>query len=145
MAKVIVGASPFAGHVSPVLTVAADLVGRGHEVVVYTGSRFEERALAIGARFQVLPPEADLDDRKLDTLFPMRATLPPGPAQLSFDFENFFLGHLPAQVRGLRALLAEFPADVVLGELGFWSIPVLSLSTTPEERPTLITDRKSVV
>ncbi|MET8306875.1 nucleotide disphospho-sugar-binding domain-containing protein [Micromonospora sp. NPDC005173] len=124
---------------SPVLTVAADLVGRGHEVVVYTGSRFEERALAIGARFQALPPEADLDDRKLDTLFPVRATLPPGPAQLSFDFENFFLGHLPAQVRGLRALLATFPADVVLGELGFWSIPVLSLSTAPEERPTLVT------
>ncbi|WP_159451016.1 nucleotide disphospho-sugar-binding domain-containing protein [Micromonospora cremea] len=124
---------------SPVLTVAADLVRRGHEVVVYTGSRFEERALAIGARFQALPPEADLDDRTLDSLFPVRATLPPGPAQLSFDFENFFLGHLPAQVRDLRALLAKFPADVVLGELGFWSIPVLSLSMAPEERPTLVT------
>ncbi|WP_345629768.1 nucleotide disphospho-sugar-binding domain-containing protein [Rugosimonospora acidiphila] len=124
---------------SPVLTVAADLVGRGHEAVVYTGSRFEERARAIGARFRAVPPEADLDDRKLDTLFPVRATLPPGPAQLSFDFENFFLGQLPAQLRGLRALLAEFPADVVLGELGFWSIPVLSLSTAPQQRPTLVT------
>ncbi|RAO34224.1 3-alpha-mycarosylerythronolide B desosaminyl tra nsferase [Micromonospora saelicesensis] len=139
MAKVIVGATPFQGHVSPVLTVAADLVGRGHEVVVYTGSRFEERALAIGARFRALPPEADLDDRMLDTVFPARATLPPGPAQLSFDFENFFLGHLPAQLQGLLALLAEFPADVVLGELGFWSIPVLSLAMAPEERPTLVT------
>ncbi|MEU8299651.1 hypothetical protein AB0C04_20525 [Micromonospora sp. NPDC048909] len=108
-------------------------------MVVYTGSRFEERALAIGARFQALPPEADLDDRKLDTCFPVRATLPPGPAQLSFDFEHFFLGQLPAQVRAPRALLAKFPADVVLGELGFWSIPVLSLSTAPEERPTLVT------
>ncbi|MEV4498111.1 nucleotide disphospho-sugar-binding domain-containing protein [Micromonospora arborensis] len=139
MAKVVVGATPFQGHVSPVLTVAADLVRRGHEVVVYTGSRFEERALAIGARFQALPPEADLDDRNLDTLFPARATLPPGPAQLSFDFENFFLGQLPAQVRGLRALLTTFPADVVLGELGFWSIPVLHLRTAREERPTLVT------
>ncbi|MFC4018105.1 nucleotide disphospho-sugar-binding domain-containing protein [Micromonospora sp. GCM10011542] len=124
---------------SPVLTVAADLVRRGHEVVVYTGARFEERALAIGARFQALPAEADLDDRRLDALFPVRATVPPGPAQLSFDFEHFFLGQLPAQVRGLRALLATFPADVVLGELGFWSIPVLSLSAAPEERPTLVT------
>ncbi|MEV1320920.1 nucleotide disphospho-sugar-binding domain-containing protein [Micromonospora arborensis] len=61
MAKVVVGATPFQGHVSPILTVATDLVRRGHEVVVYTGSRFEERALAIGARFQALPPEADLD------------------------------------------------------------------------------------
>ncbi|MBM0231921.1 hypothetical protein JNW91_08655 [Micromonospora sp. STR1_7] len=139
MAKVIVGATPFQGHVSPVLTVAADLVRRGHEVVVYTGSRFEERALAIGARFRALPPEADLDDRRLDALFPVRATLPPGPAQLSFDFENFFLGQLPAQVRGLRALLATFPADVVIGELGFWSIPVLGLSAAPEDRPTLVT------
>ncbi|MEH1166869.1 nucleotide disphospho-sugar-binding domain-containing protein [Micromonospora sp. CPCC 205539] len=124
---------------SPVLTVAADLVRRGHEVMVYTGSRFEERVRAIGARFRALPPAADLDDRRLDVLFPVRATLPPGPAQLSFDFEHFFLGQLPAQVQGLRALLAEFPADVVLGELGFWSIPVLHLSTPPEERPTLVT------
>ncbi|MEV4758521.1 nucleotide disphospho-sugar-binding domain-containing protein [Micromonospora sp. NPDC049559] len=124
---------------SPVLTVAADLVRRGHEVVVYTGSRFEERARAIGARFQALPPEADLDDRRLDSLFPVRATLPPGPARLSFDFENFFLGHLPAQLRGLRELLATFPADVVLGELGFWSIPVLSLGTARAQRPTLVT------
>ncbi|MEU4474981.1 nucleotide disphospho-sugar-binding domain-containing protein [Micromonospora sp. NPDC023888] len=139
MARVIVGATPFEGHVGPVLTIAADLVRRGHEVVVYTGSRFEARALAIGARFQALPPEADLDDRRLDSLFPLRATLPPGPAQLSFDFETFFLGQLPAQVRGLRALLARFPADVVLGELGFWSIPVLSLSAPPRERPTLVT------
>ncbi|MEK8105902.1 hypothetical protein NKG94_13495 [Micromonospora sp. M12] len=98
--------------------MAADLVRRGHEVVAYTGSRFEEHALAIGARFQALPPEADLDDRRLDILYPVRATLPPGPAQLSFDFETFFLGQLPAQVQGLRALLTGFPADVVLGELG---------------------------
>lgn len=139
MTRVVVGATPFQGHVGPVLTVAADLVGRGHEVVVYTGSRFEEQALAAGARFRALPPEADLDDRRLDALFPVRATLPPGPAQLSFDFENFFLGQLPAQLRGLRALLATFPADVVLGELGFWSIPVLSLSSVPAERPTLVT------
>ncbi|SIR78862.1 glycosyltransferase [Micromonospora avicenniae] len=139
MAKVVVGATPFQGHVSPVLTVAAELVRRGHEVVVYTGSRFERHALAIGARFQALPPEADLDDREFDKLYPVRATLPPGPAQLAFDFENVFVGHLPAQVRGLRALLAEFPADVIIGELGFLSIPVLYLSTPPEQRPTLVT------
>ncbi|GIF76860.1 glycosyltransferase [Asanoa siamensis] len=139
MAKVIVGATPFEGHVSPVLTVAGDLVRRGHEVVVYTGSRFAERARATGARFRPLPPQADVDDGQLGTLFPERAALPPGPAQLSFDFENFFLGQLPAQMCGLRSLRAEFPADVVIGELGFWSIPVLSLHTAREHRPTLVT------
>ncbi|GAA1844768.1 glycosyltransferase [Asanoa iriomotensis] len=139
MAKVIVGATPFQGHVSPALTVAADLVRRGHEVVVYTGSRFAERATAIGARFHALPPDADLDDRQLDGLFPQRAAIPPGPAQLSFDFETFFLGQLPAQVRGLRALLATFPADVVIGELGFWSIPVLNLAAPTAARPVLVT------
>ncbi|RKN29123.1 glycosyltransferase [Micromonospora musae] len=139
MAKVIVGATPFQGHVNPVLTVAADLVKRGHEVVVYTGSRFEERVRALGARFRALPPEADLDDREFDKAYPVRATLAPGPDQLAFDFENIFVGHLPAQVRGLRELLAEFPADVIIGELGFLSIPLLSLSTAAEDRPTLVT------
>ncbi|MGK5739861.1 glycosyltransferase [Micromonospora sp. URMC 103] len=139
MARVVAAAIPFQGHVSPVLTVAADLVRRGHDVVVYTGSRFAGRARATGARFRALPPEIDLDDRELDTHFPLRATLPPGPAQLSFDFTNIFLGHLPEQVRGLRELLADFPADVVIGDLGFLSIPVLDLSAAPPERPTLVT------
>ncbi|MEU5566923.1 glycosyltransferase [Micromonospora musae] len=139
MAKVIVGATPFQGHVNPVLTVAADLVRRGHEVVVYTGARFEERVRALGARFRALPPEADLDDREFDKAYPVRATLPPGPDQLAFDFENIFVGHLPAQVRGLRELLAEFPAEVIIGELGFLSIPLLGLSTAAEDRPTLVT------
>ncbi|MEV4538548.1 glycosyltransferase [Asanoa sp. NPDC049518] len=139
MSKVVVCATPFQGHVSPVLTVAADLVRRGHDVVVYTGSRFADRVAATGARFRPLPPDADLDDRELDTRFPERATLPPGPPQISFDFEHFFIGQLPAQLRGLRELLATFPADVVLGELGFWSIPALSLTTAPQDRPTLVT------
>ncbi|GIF63667.1 glycosyl transferase [Asanoa ishikariensis] len=139
MSKIVVCATPFQGHVTPVLTVAADLVGRGHEVVVYTGSRFADRVAAIGARFAPLPPDADLDDRELDSRYPVRATLPPGPAQLSFDFETFFVGQLPAQLCGLRELLATFPADVVIGELGFWSIPALSLTMAREERPTLVT------
>lgn len=43
MTLVIATATPFHGHVSPVLTVAADLVRRGHEVVVLTGSRYAEK------------------------------------------------------------------------------------------------------
>ncbi|SNT54972.1 glycosyltransferase, MGT family [Asanoa hainanensis] len=139
MSKVVVCATPFQGHVTPVLTVAADLVRRGHEVVVYTGSRFADRVAATGARFAPLPPNADLDDRELDARYPVRATLPPGPARLSFDFETFFVGQLPAQLRGLRELLATFPADVVIGELGFWSIPALSLTEARADRPTLVT------
>lgn len=139
MTKVILAAVPFQGHVAPVLTVAADLVGRGHEVVVYTGSQFEQRALATGARFHAIPAEADFDDRNLDAHFPARAALPAGPAQIAFDLKEIFLGRVPAQLRGLRALLAEFPADVVIGEVSFQSTQVLHLATPPGQRPALVT------
>lgn len=38
MARFMVTAMPFSGHVAPVLAVAAALVARGHDVRFYTGS-----------------------------------------------------------------------------------------------------------
>lgn len=50
MTLIVAAASPFHGHVQPVLTVASDLVRRRHEVVVLTGSRFAEDGVMSAGR-----------------------------------------------------------------------------------------------
>ncbi|MFI6244878.1 hypothetical protein [Streptomyces sp. NPDC051016] len=76
MALIIAAATPFHGHVQPVVTVAADLVVR-----------------AAGALHVALPPAADFDDRRLELYFPDRAAFPAGPAgpaQLDYDMKHVF-------------------------------------------------------
>ncbi len=43
MARFLLSAVPFTGHVAPMRAVAAALVARGHDVRVYTGEAFRER------------------------------------------------------------------------------------------------------
>ncbi|MEU1160258.1 glycosyltransferase [Streptomyces sp. NPDC005921] len=139
MALIIAAATPFHGHVQPVLTVAADLVRRGHEVVVLTGSRFAEDVRAAGAQHVALPPAADFDDRRLELYFPDRAAFPTGPAQLDYDMKHVFGDPTAAQYRALRTLLARrFPASVVIGDPLFLGTTALTLSAPPGHRPVTV-------
>ncbi|MFG2936647.1 hypothetical protein [Streptomyces sp. NPDC048282] len=139
MALIIAAATPFHGHVQPVLTVAADLVRRGHEVVVLTGSRFAEDVRAADAPHVALPPAADFDDRRLELYFPDRAAFPTGPAQLDYDMKHVFGDPTAAQYRALRTLLARrFPASVVIGDPLFLGTTALTLSAPPGHRPVAV-------
>ncbi|MET7475988.1 nucleotide disphospho-sugar-binding domain-containing protein [Streptomyces sp. NPDC005648] len=139
MTLVIATATPFHGHVQPVLTVASDLVRRGHEVVVLTGSRFAEDVRAAGAQHVSLPPDADFDDRRLELYFPERAALPVGPRQLDYDLKHVFGDPTAAQYRALRGLLARrFPASVVIGDPLFLGATALALSAPPGRRPVTV-------
>ncbi|GAA4580076.1 glycosyltransferase [Planotetraspora phitsanulokensis] len=138
MAEIILAASPFHGHVAPILTVAADLIRRGHEVAVLTGTKFKKRTEAAGARFVPLPAEADIDEGQMDRDFPGRGQLPPGPAQLGFDVKHVFGDPVPAQYDALRSLLAEFPATAVISDALFIGALPLSLAAERRSRPTTV-------
>ncbi|MFG2072649.1 UDP:flavonoid glycosyltransferase YjiC, YdhE family [Nonomuraea maritima] len=138
MTKVIVVATPVHGHVMPLLAVAADLVRRGHDVVVHTGSRFGEHVRRIGARHVPLPAEADYDDRDYSASFPGRDDVPPGPPRMAWDLMHIFGDPVPAQYDGLRKLLAEFPAAVVIGDASFGGSAALALTHERTARPTVV-------
>ncbi|MEU4233534.1 nucleotide disphospho-sugar-binding domain-containing protein [Nonomuraea sp. NPDC026600] len=138
MSKIVVAATPVHGHVAPLLAVAADLVGRGHEVTVLTGMRFKERTEAVGAYFTALPEEADYDERLMNREFPGRCLLPPGPAQIGFDVKYVFGDPVPAQYEALRRLLADFPATAVISDALFMGALPLSLASGPETRPVTV-------
>ncbi|MDY7086201.1 MAG: glycosyltransferase [Actinomycetota bacterium] len=138
MSRVVLAAHPLIGHVTPILTIAGDLVVRGHDVLVYTGARFTDRIRAIGARSWALPPEIDYDDRDFDAAFPARASMPPGPARGAFDTCQLVVAPTPAALAGLRDLLAEFPADVIITEQTFLAPAALRMAD-PENCPRVLT------
>ncbi|WP_344490276.1 glycosyltransferase [Nonomuraea monospora] len=118
--------------------MTADLVRRGHEVVVLTGVRYRGRAEAAGARFAPLPEPADYDERQMDRAFPGRSLLPPGPAQIGFDIKHVFGDPVPAQYEALRRLLDGFPATTVISDSLFLGALPLSLSSGPGTRPATV-------
>lgn len=114
MSSIIIASVPAHGHVTPLLTIAENFVGRGDDVRFITGSPFAEKVAATGATFVPLPAEADLDQDLL-AQFPERAKLK-GVKAIAFDVEHVFARPAKAQYEALVAALAVQPADVVLAE-----------------------------
>ena len=70
MARFLVTAMPFTGHVAPLSAVAAALVARGHDVRFYTGSAFRAKVEATGATFVPWTAAPDFDENDLPATFP---------------------------------------------------------------------------
>ncbi|WP_315771919.1 MULTISPECIES: glycosyltransferase [unclassified Bradyrhizobium] len=137
MARFLIAVTALPGHVFPLLAVAQLLVGRGHEVVVYSGSLFRERVEATGARFVAFRPEIDVDYRKLDERFPERRKFAPGPAQLCFGLKHIFADAMPHQAAGIRELRRDFPFDAIITDTMFCGTFPLVLGP-PEKRAPIV-------
>ncbi|SEH03372.1 UDP:flavonoid glycosyltransferase YjiC, YdhE family [Nonomuraea solani] len=138
MPRIIVAATPLHGHVTPLLSVAADLVRRGHDVAMLTGSRFAGRVRATGARHVSLPPEADYDDRRMTAHFPELATAAPGPEMDAVYARQVFADCAPGQWRALAALLETFPAGAVVADVLFLGTFPLVLGERRGPRPAVV-------
>jgi UDP:flavonoid glycosyltransferase YjiC (YdhE family) len=128
MTRIIVAATPIYGHVAPLRAIAADLVRRGEQVTVLTGSAFRDSIEETGARFVALPGEADFDVADLLARHPERAELEPGPQALSFDLVHLFIKPVPLQHAALQELLEEADGEpvAVLHDTSFVGVmPVL--------------------
>jgi UDP:flavonoid glycosyltransferase YjiC (YdhE family) len=138
MANILVPISPFQGHVGPLLTVASALVRAGHHALVWTGAAFEEQVRAAGAQFAALPRDVDFDGRNMSRHFPEFPALPPGPEMHRFFWKRVFIDAIDSQQRGLRQLLLEFPASIVLHDQVFLGAFPLVLRTALPGRPTVV-------
>ena len=126
MAKYLLAATPMPGHADPVIAAAAGLVARGHEVVVHTGSLFRAAVERSNAAFVPLARDIDIDYRDIDSRFPERAALPPGPAQMLWGMRHLFADAIFAQHRGLCDILRGFAADAILVDMMFMgTLPLL--------------------
>lgn len=136
--KIILAALAQLGHLNPVLAAGRVFRDAGHEVKVLTGKLMKNNVEAAGLAFVALPADADPDLSDINAAFPERQAIPPGPEQLRFDFERVFVDPIAGQYRGLTALLAAFPADVIMHDTMFGgSLPML-LGAGPAVRPVIV-------
>lgn len=115
MARFLLTAMPFSGHVAPLAAVAAALVARGHEVRFYTGSAFRERVEAAGAQFVPWRIAPDFDEQNLPATFP-RLVGKKGFRQLIINMEDLFVATAPAQLDDVRAEWAREPWDALVSD-----------------------------
>lgn len=135
MTSFLIASSPLLGHVSPCLTIAAELTRRGHRVRFLTGTRHRERVEVAGVEFLPLPPGADFDDRDMRSAFPQVAELT-GIRGLSAAVLEVFSKPIDAQYEAVTAALEAEKVDVILTEMLFAGVYPLTL-LPPEERPRI--------
>jgi MGT family glycosyltransferase len=136
MSKYLLCASPIQGHVAPVIAIARDLVSRGHDVTVLTGSRFRDAVEAVGAGHVALTGIADYDDRVMQDHLPDRDRHK-GIAKLEYDVQTIFVRPVAVQFRALEAAIAELAPDAVLIE-GAFAGAVPLLLDDPASRPPIV-------
>lgn len=138
---VLMCATPIYGHFAPVRAIAKELVARGYDVTFVTGSAYKESVEAIGAKLVPLEGRADFTEANLDEVGPERSSIPPGPAQVAYDMEHYFINPVPeqhaAQQRALRLLSEQHPGrPVVMCNEGFYLGTMPTLFGAPGIKPT---------
>jgi len=124
--KILFACTPATGHLNPLLAIGRILIAEDHEVAFLSGSALRSRIEAIGAKFHAFPTGADFDLRDHSTVAPELLTMPPGPDWLRVALERVFVDPVPAQHQGLRQMLRNFAADVIIGDdMLFGVLPML--------------------
>jgi MGT family glycosyltransferase len=115
MARFLLTAMPFTGHVAPMCAVAQALVTRGHDVRFYTGSAFRRRVEATGASFVSWRAAPDFDENDLPATFP-RLIGKKGLSQLMINMEDLFIATSPGQVADLTEEWKREPWGAIVAD-----------------------------
>jgi len=135
MATYLICSNPIHGHVTPMLGIGQHLVGRGHRVIMLTGSRFAERVTSLGMEFRPLVGLADFDDRDVPSYLPDRERYR-GVAQAQYDIQTIFVKTIPDQFRGVQAIIAAEEPDAILVDGAFAGVAPILLG--PGDRPPVL-------
>jgi len=120
MARFLICTKPAPGHVNPMLPLARELAGRGHQLDWYTGTAFRDKVEGAGARH--VPVRAAPDFFGADDVREFRARIDPrsealrGLAAARFDLMHLCYDVAALEFEDLRAWLARSPADVVVAD-----------------------------
>jgi UDP:flavonoid glycosyltransferase YjiC (YdhE family) len=126
VARYLMAASPLAGHVMPMLGIAADLQRRGHDVTFLSGAQYGDAITRLGMTAMALPEEAQPAPPS------HRGNLLRSPTIIDLwrsgrtEMLAMFVEPLGAQYRALRAALDDVATDAVVVDIGFTgALPLL--------------------
>ena len=131
MARILVASLPFAGHVGVLGPIAAELSGRGHDVVAYTGAKYRDRFLAAGADWLPFTHATDFDDANLADVFP-RIGNGKGFRADRANLEDVLFGTAAGQVADLLAAAQRRPFDVLVTDQTAFGAAVAGVFTTSD-------------
>jgi MGT family glycosyltransferase len=136
--KVLIASSPFTGHINPMFSIGRMLVSEGHQVAGLSASAMRGQIEGAGATFHPFPKAIDRDYRDMVAIFPEYKNIAPGLEMSRFYLERVFIDPIPAQDEGLKRVLSEFSADVILADnLFFGAFPML-LGPRPDRPPIIL-------
>ncbi len=115
MARILVTSMPFAGHVGPLVAVAAELVRRGHHVVGYCGAKYRDRFVATGADWLPWTRAQDFDDTRLAETFP-KVGDGKGVRGALANSKYVLLGTATGQAGDIIAAARREPFDLIVGD-----------------------------
>jgi UDP:flavonoid glycosyltransferase YjiC (YdhE family) len=128
--KVMVAVVPLAGHVGPTSGLVAELVSRGHQVRVYTGSRYRRRFTELGATVVTWSAAQDFDENNLRATFPLARRR--GFLTAIALVRDGFIGTAPGQVQDLSRELEREPTDVLVADsMSFGGVLTSELHSLP--------------
>lgn len=135
MARYLLAATPLQGHVLPMIEIGADLVARGHDVLLLTGLEYSSTVLSRGLLFAPLTEAArPRQPRGSHSGSGTVAQLRRGRA----DVRTVYIDPLGAQYNDLRTALSAWGdgVDAVLVDVAFTgALPLLLRSET---RPPVV-------
>jgi UDP:flavonoid glycosyltransferase YjiC (YdhE family) len=135
--KILLASVPATGHFNPILVAAHRLKEAGHETAIYTSVIFRDRIEKAGIRFFALPEEADQRARDVLVSHLEKHKVTAGTEEMTKTMTSFFVNPMISQFRGLRAILKQFPAEVVIHETTFSGVFPMLLGPR-SERPASI-------
>ncbi len=115
MGRFLVMTGPYPGHLAPMIPIVQRLLECKHEVVWITGRNYQEKVEATGATFHPLPKDIDPGEVEAYDFYPKLKELK-GVAQIKFWVKHVFLDAALREIETIDEVMADFPADVLLGD-----------------------------
>ncbi len=115
---VLIGCTPIYGHLVPLRAIAKQLVDRGYEVTFVSASHYQKMFEEVGCTYVPFEGYADYWEGDIPIRWPVRATLPPGPVQMSYELEHWFYRAIPGQhealQKAMKMLTERYPARPIV-------------------------------
>lgn len=122
MARFVFATHAAGSHIAPLVPVARELRGRGHEVAWYTGAAYRGQVERSGATFAAPRHGRFINFERLELDFPAIVDMPP-IARTAWFLETVWAEPCAGQYRDLRELCDT--GDVLLADSGLWAANLL--------------------